>query len=362
MSATEPLRMRGHQPSDELRLHFPLPPLDYSHDYEDIVEGTREWARPYTRYLGARDHDILDSCAYSANMCLNPRVPQHLRVWFSAVSSWLLLSDDLYDRGTIQDRQQRYAEVAPQQRHALLTPLDIPDPDRLHPLSAYIWALRRYGEEHAPPAAVRGVMKGLERGLRETATEIGYAVRAEHCGADEYIRRLLSGAKYTGAFTTLEEVCNRLTIPENERRHPIMQGLYRLTGTLAHLHLDFAGWANDGPGEAYNLINAVAHDLEIPPCKAGPPAVELVNLVMELFLQLREKLKPQIGEATRTLLDELDWMLRGNMDWALYTTRYAGDTNPMRLLLPEEHQTPVPPPRLDKAPCPALGPLFDLLT
>ncbi|EME97401.1 hypothetical protein J7W19_04555 [Streptomyces mobaraensis NBRC 13819 = DSM 40847] len=360
MTLLEPQRMRDHQPTDALRLYCPLPRHEYP-DHKGLVEATQEWSRPYISYSSDRDQDILDSCAYSAYTCIPPRVPHDLRVWFSCVSAWTLLSDDSFDRGTLQQRQQRYAEIAPQELHALSTPLAIPEPGRLHPLADYIWALRTYGEEHAPLPPVRMLMDAIDRALRETETEIGYAVRSELCGADEYIRRLMSGAKYSGQFAILPEICTRATIPEHEGQHPIMQGLRYLTGTLCHLHLDFFCWANDGPTEAYNIINAVAQDLGIPPYEAGAPALELTNRIMELFLRLREQLKREVGEASRTLLDDLDWMVRGNLDWGLYTTRYASDNNPMRPFLPEEQPTPLAPPALTSAPCPALAHLFGLL-
>ena len=63
------------------------------------------------------------------------------------------------------------------------------------------------------------------------------------------------------------------------------------------------------------------HGTEIPP-EALPEAITSRDAVMDLYLQLYQRVEPVVCDATRRYLSGLSAWIRGNLDWSINSARY----------------------------------------
>ncbi|MCX5206211.1 terpene synthase family protein [Streptomyces sp. NBC_00237] len=150
------------------------------------------------------------------------------------------------------------------------------------------------------------------------------ANRYEHItpSLDAYaLMRIHSGAVMT--TVTLLDVGGGYEVPEADFRLPSVRALTEMCSLLV-------GWDNDllsrgkeqQTADRQNLVDVIACEHRIGVAEALDEAITTRNLVLAQFLLLRDRVAPQVNDATRDFLAALSQWIRANLDWSLRTGRY----------------------------------------
>jgi hypothetical protein len=234
---------------------------------------------------------------------------------------WGFAFDDARcDSGALSERPAEFAALAGTIQRCLEEPRPVIGDD---PYAACLHDIAESFRRIATPVQVRRFAEAHRRWLAAVCWQVGNRARRHMPDLDEYLAMRLGSCGGPPTFAMLE-IANGAEVPCREMDVPAVRALTEMACLVA-------GWDNDlhsylkeraGDEDEQNVVTVLAHTGRSVP-DAVAAAFGIRDAVLDRFLQLRDRLRRRAGTELRAYLDGLGHGIRGNIDWALRTPRYA---------------------------------------
>lgn len=239
---------------------------------------------------------------------------------------WALLFDDYYcDAGWTATRPEQFNPLAARLMHHVVHPearipgdavfeayrgtlVDLTNRirARVHPNLALLWSLSHY---HWAMGAACGVSDRAGGALRDLN--------------DHMVIRPPDG----GCFVDISmiEIAENTCLPSSERLSPRVRAVTEAASILLTMPTDLASYAHEEHQHCLesNLVHILSRERSCTTQEAVDMACSLMELVMEFFIAMRERLVRSASEELRTYLKQLSNMVRGTLDWQRTLPRYT---------------------------------------
>lgn len=141
-------------------------------------------------------------------------------------------------------------------------------------------------------------------------------------GLDEYaLMRIHGGAVMTTVM--LLDIAGGYEVPAEDFQLPAVQALAEMCSLLVSFDNDLLSRGKEQhTADRQNLVDVVAAEHRIGVDEALDEAITTRNLVLTRFIQLRDHVAPEVGNATREFFTAMSQWIRANLDWSLRTGRY----------------------------------------
>jgi hypothetical protein len=194
------------------------------------------------------------------------------------------------------------------------------------PVARGLADLRLQIEDLAAPATVARWVQSMKIYLGYQVWEAAHRRRKSIPSIDQYVvARIRSGA--VEVSTMALPIAEGYDVPGDELESPDVRALTEITCSLTGMDNDIASYYKEHSrsGDALNLVDVIANERGVTPREALPEALDFRDSVLDLYLQLSEKVRPTVGPSTHRYLDGLSHWIRGNLDWSAHTGRYHRD-------------------------------------
>lgn len=125
--------------------------------------------------------------------------------------------------------------------------------------------------------------------------------------------------------TAMIDIVDGVEVPSHEHDAPAVRALTEAAWMIAALDNERVSHTKEvaGEGPVQSLAGVLAHARGCSPAQALHEAVALRDRMMCLFLRLHAQLVATAGPALRRYLDDLAYLIPGNIAWSLATARYT---------------------------------------
>jgi hypothetical protein len=199
--------------------------------------------------------------------------------------------------------------------------------DGMDPVAAAYRDIVRRQRAYASPVVLRRRIEGATQWYFAAVSVVAYRALGAVPTLNEY---LICGPRDRACRMSVAdiEMAERTELPDAEMDSPHIRALTQAACTLETFDNDLFSFARETRQRAIesNLISVLAHRRGIPAQQAVTDAVALRDRIMCLYLELRDQSLAHASAEVKRYLDQLDHLVRGNLDWSLAVPRYGKET------------------------------------
>jgi hypothetical protein len=290
------------------------------------LEGLGLFAQPFA-HQGLRESLIRASASEWACRV----APCGSRHRLQIISDWthlgFAIDDCRFDAGELAERPQELIPLMMRLTAALDHP-EAPVADH-DPFAAGLRDLSARARAHAPAAVVRRWAVGNMEWFFAVACLTAHRTSGTMPSLADYVN-LGPRDRAMNLTGSLIELAEGTYLPDREREAPPVRAATQAANMLVTIGNDLFSLDRETDYDVLesNIVGVVQHQDHLTRHEAVHTVVALHDRIMCRYLALCKGIRPTASEPVLRHLDQMDHLIRGNLDWSRHVARYHDADNP----------------------------------